>query len=276
MLAAPAFIGRGTPGGRRSPTAFGPGENGTGNSGHYPTACHSGLTLGPTLNSRCGTGFQRVMAQLATLLRSRHVPGAGPSKAGFRALRMALLLMVGGLLASRVSISAASKDKARDTVDWPTYLGDKARSLYSPLRQIHRKNVSQLQIAWRYDTGDIGEYQANNLIIAGVLYTASPKRNVIALDAETGKELWKWSSGSERPGSGGDASGAWCFGRMQRAAKSACSRRREITCMPWTRKPAYPFVTSVKTDPYISAQDSMWRERRALDSTRRESPIGTC
>ena len=203
MLAAPAFIGRGTPGGRRSPTAFGPGENGTGNSGHYPTACHSGLTLGPTLNSRCGTGFQRVMAQLATLLRSRHVPGAGPSKAGFRALRMALLLMVGGLLASRVSISAASKDKARDTVDWPTYLGDKARSLYSPLRQIHRKNVSQLQIAWRYDTGDIGEYQANNLIIAGVLYTASPKRNVIALDAETGKELWKWSSGSERPGSGG-------------------------------------------------------------------------
>src|SRR6185503_16576446 len=52
-------------------------------------------------------------------------------------------------------------------LDWPAYLGDKARSLYSPLQQINRTNVAQLKIAWTYDTGDKGEYQANNLIIAG-------------------------------------------------------------------------------------------------------------
>src|SRR5207249_11881440 len=56
--------------------------------------------------------------------------------------------------------------------------------------------------AWTYDTGDKGEYQANNLIIAGVLYTASPTRKVIALDAATGRELWKWDPQSERPGTG--------------------------------------------------------------------------
>ena len=60
-----------------------------------------------------------------------------------------------------------------------------------------------MKVAWTYDTGDKGEYQANNLIIAGVLYTASPTRKVIALDAATGRELWKWDPQSERPGAGG-------------------------------------------------------------------------
>ena len=59
--------------------------------------------------------------------------------------------------------------------DWPAYFGGKERSLYSPLQQINRGNVSQLEVAWTYDTGDKGEYQANNLIVDGVLYTASPR-----------------------------------------------------------------------------------------------------
>ena len=86
--------------------------------------------------------------------------------------------------------------------DWSTYLGDNGRSLYSPLRQINRQNVTQLQVAWSYDTGDKGEYQANNLIINGVLYTPSPTRKVIALDAATGRELWKWNPATERSGAG--------------------------------------------------------------------------
>ncbi len=87
-------------------------------------------------------------------------------------------------------------------VDWSTYLGDKGRSLYSPLRQINRENVNQLRVAWTYDTGDRGEYQANNLIIKGVLYTATPNRRIIALEAATGRELWKWNPAGERSGAG--------------------------------------------------------------------------
>jgi quinoprotein glucose dehydrogenase len=86
--------------------------------------------------------------------------------------------------------------------DWPAYLGNKQRSLYSPLAQINRENVGKLQIAWTYDTGDKSEYQANNLVVGGVLYTASPLRKVIALEAATGRELWKWDPNWERPGSG--------------------------------------------------------------------------
>src|SRR6059036_371233 len=103
-------------------------------------------------------------------------------------------------LASALAFADASGAASEANSDWPAYLGDKGRSLYSPLRHINRSNVAQLKVAWTYDTGDKGEYQANNLIIAGVLYTASPTRKVIALDAATGRELWKWDPQSERPG----------------------------------------------------------------------------
>ena len=99
--------------------------------------------------------------------------------------------------------SASRTAKPQANADWSTYLGDKGRSLYSPLRQINRRNVTQLKVAWTYDTGDKGEYQANNLLINGVLYTPSPTRKVIALDAATGRELWKWHPATERSGAGG-------------------------------------------------------------------------
>src|SRR5262245_55908026 len=114
--------------------------------------------------------------------------------------RTVVVLLAG--LAIVCTNAVASSTNSSDT-DWPSYLGDKGRSHYSPLQQINRSNVAQLKVAWTYDTGEKGEYQANNLIISGVLYTASPTRNVIALDATTGRELWKWDPRTERPGVGG-------------------------------------------------------------------------
>ncbi len=92
---------------------------------------------------------------------------------------------------------------AAENPDWSVYLGDKQRSLYSPLAQITRANVDRLAVAWTYDTGEKGEYQANNLIIGGVLYTATPSRRVIALDAATGRERWIWDPAQTPAGAGG-------------------------------------------------------------------------
>ena len=97
---------------------------------------------------------------------------------------------------SLCSISALGADSRN--ADWPVYLGGKDRSLYSSLKQINRDNVSQLEVAWTYETGGKGGYQANNLIVDGVLYTPTPTRKVIALDAATGKELWQWDPEKER------------------------------------------------------------------------------
>lgn len=87
-------------------------------------------------------------------------------------------------------------------VDWPHYLGGKERNLYSSLHQITRENVSKLKVAWTYDTGNRAEYQANNLIVDGVLYTPTSTRAVIALDAATGEEIWKWDPTNEHTGAG--------------------------------------------------------------------------
>jgi quinoprotein glucose dehydrogenase len=87
-------------------------------------------------------------------------------------------------------------------VDWPVYLGGKERSLYSSLDQINRDNISQLEVAWTYETGNAAEYQANNLIVGGVLYSPTATRKVIALDAATGQELWQWDPANEHTGSG--------------------------------------------------------------------------
>jgi quinoprotein glucose dehydrogenase len=82
--------------------------------------------------------------------------------------------------------------------DWPVYGGNPQDTRYSPLAQINRSNVSQLQVAWRYDTGETDEkggLQTNPLVVNGVLYAYTPSQKVIALDAATGKLLWKFDSG---------------------------------------------------------------------------------
>ncbi len=87
-------------------------------------------------------------------------------------------------------------------VDWPNYLGGKERDLYSSLQQINRENVAKMKVAWTYETGNEAEYQANNLIVGGVLYTPTATRKVIALEAGTGKELWQWDPAKEHTGPG--------------------------------------------------------------------------
>jgi len=78
--------------------------------------------------------------------------------------------------------------------EWQHYLGDERRSHYSPLAQIHRANVDQLEVAWTYDTGpleaSLSQIQCNPIVVNGVLYGTSSRSHVFALDAETGRELW--------------------------------------------------------------------------------------
>ena len=91
---------------------------------------------------------------------------------------------------------------AEENADWPVYLGGKERNLYSTLEQINRDNVAKLEVAWAFETGDKAEYQANNLIVDGLLYTPTPSRKVVALDAATGEVRWTWDPVKDGPGKG--------------------------------------------------------------------------
>ncbi|HEY6212802.1 MAG TPA: PQQ-binding-like beta-propeller repeat protein, partial [Vicinamibacterales bacterium] len=92
----------------------------------------------------------------------------------------------------------------RGDVEWPTNGGvDNIR--YSPLTQINRANVSTLKVAWTYDSHDAfkgSEMQSNPIVVDGVLYATTPTLKVVAIDAATGREIWKFDP------SGGVASAA--------------------------------------------------------------------
>ncbi len=78
---------------------------------------------------------------------------------------------------------------------WAVYNGGLDGDHYSRLTQIDRSNVHQLQQAWIYDTGEKGGIQTNPLIVGSTLYAYTPKTEVIALDAATGKLKWRFDSG---------------------------------------------------------------------------------
>ena len=66
---------------------------------------------------------------------------------------------------------------------------------YSPLAQINKSNVKQLQQAWTFDTEEAGGLQTSPIVINRVLYGLSPSQKIFALDAATGKLKWKYDSG---------------------------------------------------------------------------------
>jgi glucose dehydrogenase len=89
---------------------------------------------------------------------------------------------------------------AAQTVDWPIYGGGPDNIRYSQLRQITRHNVQRLQVAWSFDSEDAfpgSELQCNPIIVEGVLYATTPKLNVIALDAATGRLIWRFNPNEE-------------------------------------------------------------------------------
>src|SRR6202167_59687 len=91
------------------------------------------------------------------------------------------------LTASLVSAQTAG-------TDWPAYGNDPGSTKYSPLKQITPANVAKLKLAWTYDTGETGGTdEITPIVIGNVMYVGTPAQHVIALNAETGKEIWKYA-----------------------------------------------------------------------------------
>jgi quinoprotein glucose dehydrogenase len=118
------------------------------------------------------------------------------SASSLRALRSKALKPLTAELAETSSRTQrqASAEPASANRDWPIYLGENGAH-YSPLAQINKDNVKQLQIAWTYDTEETGGLQTSPIVIRGILYGISPSQKVFALDAATGKLKWKFDSG---------------------------------------------------------------------------------
>jgi len=113
--------------------------------------------------------------------------------------RRALAIVAG--IAVCLSPAAAQRSDQGRQVEWPYYGADQGGIKYSPLTDIGPENVGRLQIAWQWKHFDVpleqydttpGQFEAVPLMLDGVLYVTTPYNNVAALDAETGKELWRF------------------------------------------------------------------------------------
>lgn len=90
-------------------------------------------------------------------------------------------------------------DPAKEQKNWEAYGNTNGGSRFAALDQITRDNVKELQVAWTYRTGDTpispggggAEDQLTPLQIGDRVFLCTPHNNVIAIEADTGKEIWK-------------------------------------------------------------------------------------
>jgi len=77
---------------------------------------------------------------------------------------------------------------------------------YSPLDQINRQNVTQLQLAWSWAMDDTGANEATPLVYDGIMYLPNPRGVIQALDAATGDLIWQYRPAAAKAAEGSDAS----------------------------------------------------------------------
>ena len=122
-----------------------------------------------------------------------------------------LILVVG-------TTTLAAQEQAGEMVEWRYVGADQAASKYSPIADINSTNVSQLAIAWTWEPNEFpnqefgtrpGSFEATALMIDNIIYVATMYTRVVALDAETGEELWAFDPEAYRTGPRGAGPGGF-------------------------------------------------------------------
>ncbi len=87
---------------------------------------------------------------------------------------------------------------AVDPNNWLTYWGDYSGHHYSSLTQVNTTNVKNLQAKWAVQMPGDGTLESTPLVVDGVMYTSGPVGQVYALDAATGRQIWKYQRTQKR------------------------------------------------------------------------------
>jgi alcohol dehydrogenase (cytochrome c) len=112
-------------------------------------------------------------------------------------MRALLLIVVGSvaLAAQTAAPPVTSQDLLnglKDPAKWLTYGGDYSGHRHSPLTQLTPENVGQLSAQWTFQTGTLGSFQTTPLVVDGVLYVTGFNNNAWAIDARSGRQIWRY------------------------------------------------------------------------------------
>lgn len=94
--------------------------------------------------------------------------------------------------AALCALTAASH-AADASGDWPAFGRDHANTNFSPLAAIDRGNVAKLRPAWIFQSGVTGYFQAEPVVVGGVMYVSTTQNHVAALEATSGRVLWTYT-----------------------------------------------------------------------------------
>ena len=92
--------------------------------------------------------------------------------------------------------SARIQNAAKEPQNWLTYSGNYNGQRYSTLDQITPANVKNLELQWVFQVRSLGaadKFEASPIVVDGVMYTVSPPNDVVALDAVTGRQFWRYN-----------------------------------------------------------------------------------
>jgi glucose dehydrogenase len=92
-----------------------------------------------------------------------------------------------------LSCQTTRNNNNRLNEDWPSFGGNYASQRFSSATQINQTNVKSLSLAWKHNSGVSGSFQTTPIVQNGVMYFSLPFNHVVALDAKTGKELWRYT-----------------------------------------------------------------------------------
>ena len=84
------------------------------------------------------------------------------------------------------------RDGLKNPTRWLTYGGDYGNHRHSPLTQITPANVNRLAPQWQFQTDTLGKFEAAPLVFDGVIYVTGPLDTGWALDARTGRQIWRY------------------------------------------------------------------------------------
>jgi quinoprotein glucose dehydrogenase len=104
------------------------------------------------------------------------------------------------VLVATMLLKAQPADEHRGWSRWATYGGGSDQIRYSTLSEINRSNVTKLQVAWTYDSGESGGLQTQPIVVDDILFANTPSHKVFALRAGTGELLWTFNAGIESSG----------------------------------------------------------------------------
>jgi len=101
----------------------------------------------------------------------------------------ALVVVLSSIVSAQVTPARLGR-AADEAQNWLMYSGGYFSQRYSPLKQLDRTNVKNLEMKWILPNQVFGAWQSSPLVVDGVMYVTQRPNDVLAVDAKTGRVFW--------------------------------------------------------------------------------------